>query len=157
MRDDLAAHCPIARSLQSVGDAWSVLILRDAFMGLTRFDQFRKSLGIAPTMLTSRLAALTEAGLLEKRRYMERPPRDEYVLSPSGRDFQSVLIMLGAWARKHRNTGDLTRYVDAETGKDIVPIAVDLETGTRIGTRPISMIDGQSGLADSAPFHDAPI
>jgi DNA-binding HxlR family transcriptional regulator len=145
MKDDLAAHCPIARSLLCVGDAWSILILRDAFLGLTRFDQFRKSLGIAPTMLTSRLATLTEEGLLEKRRYMERPPRDEYLLTPAGQDFLPVLIMLGAWGRKHRSGGDMTRYVDEETGKDIVPIAVDLETGARIGTRPIRTIDAQSG------------
>jgi DNA-binding HxlR family transcriptional regulator len=122
--------------------AWSILILRDAFMGLTRFDQFRKSLGIAPTMLTSRLADLTAMGLLDKRRYMERPPRDEYVLTPAGQDFLPVLVMLGAWGAKHRGGGDLTRYADAETGKEIVPIAVDLETGARIGTRPLQMIAG---------------
>lgn len=145
MKDDLSAHCPIARSLVCVGDSWSILILRDAFLGLTRFDQFRKSLGIAPTMLTSRLATLTAEGLLEKRRYMERPPRDEYVLTPAGRDFLPVLIMLNAWGTKHRGDGDLTRYVDAETGKAIVPIAVDLETGARIGTRPIRTIDGKTG------------
>ena len=69
--------CPIARSLGVAGDAWSLLILRDAHAGLTRFDQFRKSLGIAPTMLTRRLATLTEEGLLEKHRYSERPPREE--------------------------------------------------------------------------------
>lgn len=147
MKEDLAAHCPIARSLLCVGDAWSVLILRDAFLGLTRFDEFRKSLGIAPTMLTSRLAALTEEGLLEKRRYMERPPRDEYVLTAAGRDFLPVLIMLNAWGTQHRGGGAMTRYVDAETGRDIVPIAVDLETGARIGTRPITTIDGASGRA----------
>ncbi len=150
MKDDLAAHCPIARSLLCVGDAWSILILRDAFLGLTRFDQFRKSLGIAPTMLTSRLNTLTDEGLLEKRRYMERPPRDEYVLTPAGRDFLPVLIMLNAWGTKHRGGDDLTRYVDTETGKPIVPIAVDLETGARIGTRPIRTIDGKSG-AELAP------
>jgi DNA-binding HxlR family transcriptional regulator len=61
--------CPISRSLSVAGDAWSILILRDAHAGLTRFDQFRKSMGIAPTMLTRRLATLTEEGLLEKRRY----------------------------------------------------------------------------------------
>ena len=154
MKDDLAAHCPIARSLVCVGDSWSVLILRDAFLGLTRFDQFRKSLGIAPTMLTSRLATLTEEGLLEKRRYMERPPRDEYVLTPAGQDFLPVLIMLGAWGRKHRGGGDLTRYVDAETGKDIVPIAVDLETSARIGTRPIRTIDGKTGAELASPRVD---
>ena len=73
------APCPIARSLACVSDAWSILILRDASAGLTRFDQFRKSLSIAPTILTRRLATLTEEGLLEKRRYSERPPREEYV------------------------------------------------------------------------------
>ena len=76
--------CPIARSLAFAGDAWSLLILRDAHAGLTRFDQFRKSLGIAPTILTRRLAALTEEGLLEKRRYSEHPPREEYLLTPAG-------------------------------------------------------------------------
>lgn len=147
MKEDLAAHCPIARSLLCVGDAWSVLILRDAFLGLTRFDEFRKSLGIAPTMLTSRLATLTEEGLLEKHRYMERPPRDEYLLTAAGRDFLPVLIMLNAWGTQHRGGGDMIRYVDAETGREIVPIAVDLETGARIGTRPITTIDGASGVA----------
>ena len=71
-------QCPIARSLERVGEWWSILILRDAFYGLTRFDEFQKSLGIAPNMLTRRLNALVEAGLLERRRYSERPPRDEY-------------------------------------------------------------------------------
>ncbi|MBP7815838.1 MAG: helix-turn-helix transcriptional regulator [Phenylobacterium sp.] len=149
MKDDLAAHCPIARSLLCVGDSWSVLILRDAHLGLTRFDQFRKSLGIAPTMLTARLTALTDEGLLEKRRYIERPPRDEYVLTNAGRDFLPVLVILGAWGSKHRGGGDLTRYIDAETGKEVVPIAVDLETGAKIGTRPITMIEG--GAAPAAP------
>lgn len=153
MKEDLAAHCPIARSLLCVGDAWSVLLLRDAFMGLTRFDQFRKSLGIAPTMLTSRLAALTAEGLLEKRRYQERPPRDEYVLTAAGRDFLPVLAMLGAWGARHRGGGELTRYIDAETGNEIEPIAIDRQTGAEIGTRPIRMIEAQNGasLAEPAP------
>jgi DNA-binding HxlR family transcriptional regulator len=66
--------CPIARSLEHVGEWWSILILRDALHGLTRFDQFQKSLGIAPNMLARRLNALVAAGLLERRRYSERPP-----------------------------------------------------------------------------------
>ena len=61
-------QCPIARSLERVGEWWSILILRDAFQGLTQFDQFQKSLGIAPNMLTRRLNALVETGLLERRR-----------------------------------------------------------------------------------------
>ena len=76
-----AMTCPIARSLERVGEWWSILILRDAFAGLTRFDEFHESLGIAPNMLTRRLNALVEAGLLERRRYSERPPREEYLLT----------------------------------------------------------------------------
>jgi DNA-binding HxlR family transcriptional regulator len=107
MKKDSKTPCPIARALDVVGDAWSLLILRDAFAGLTRFDQFRKSLGIVPTMLTRRLAALTEEGLLEKRLYSERPPREEYVLTPTGHDFLPVLTMIGAWGRKYRCKGGL--------------------------------------------------
>jgi len=93
--------CPIARSLEHVGEWWSMLILRDAFGGTTRFDDFQQSLGIAPNMLTRRLAALVEAGLLERRRYSERPPRDEYVLTERGRDFKPVLVALVAFGKKH--------------------------------------------------------
>ena len=129
--------CPIARSLEVLGDAWTMLILRDAHAGLTRFDQFRKSLGIAPTMLTKRLALLTDEKLLEKRQYSDRPPRDEYVLTDAGRDFLPVLFMIGAWGRKHRGRGKLTRFLDAETGVDIEPVAIDAVNGAEIGTRAI--------------------
>ena len=87
-------QCPIARSLERVGEWWSILILRDAFHGLTRFDEFQKSLDIAPNILTRRLAALVESGLLERRRYSERPPRDEYILTDLGRDFRPVMQAL---------------------------------------------------------------
>jgi len=129
--------CLIARSLALVGDAWSMLILRDAHAGLTRFDEFRKSLSIAPTILTRRLAALTEDGLLEKRRYSERPPRDEYILTAAGQDFLPVLFAIGAWGRKHRNADGVTRFFDAETGTEIDPVMIDRATGAPIGTRPI--------------------
>lgn len=135
--------CPIARSLACVGDSWSILILRDAHAGLTRFDQFRKSLGIAPTILTRRLAALTEEGLLEKRLYSERPPREEYLLTAAGRDFLPVLFMIGAWGRQHRGGGELTRFLDAETGTDIKAVVVDEVTGAKIGTRPIRIVSPQ--------------
>jgi DNA-binding HxlR family transcriptional regulator len=97
--DDMA--CPIARSLEHVGEWWSMLILRDAFAGVTRFDEFQASLGIAPNMLARRLTALVEGGLLERRRYQERPPRDEYVLTTRGRDFKPVLAALVAFGRRH--------------------------------------------------------
>ena len=132
--------CPIARSLTFAGDAWSLLILRDAHAGLTRFDQFRKSLGIAPTMLTRRLATLIEKGLLEKWRYSEHPPREEYLLTAAGRDFLPVLFMIGAWGRQYRGGGNLVRFFDAENGTEIKAVAVDEVTGAKIGTRPIRMV-----------------
>lgn len=125
--------CPVARALVRVGDAWSMLILRDAGYGRTRFDQFRQSLGIAPNILTRRLAALTEAGLLEKRRYSEKPPRDEYVLTPKGRDFLPVLAVIGAWGNKHYGEGGTTRGVDIDTGTIIDPVVVDRATGRPLG------------------------
>ena len=137
MRNLSDQPCLIARSLALIGDAWSILILRDAHAGLTRFDEFRKSLAIAPTILTRRLAALTKEGLLEKRRYSERPPRDEYILTTAGRDFLPILFAIGAWGRKHRNAEGVTRFFDAETGTEIDPVTIDRATGAPIGTRPI--------------------
>src|SRR5664279_4433389 len=93
--------CPIARTLEHVGEWWSMLILRDAFGGTTRFDDFQESLGIAPNMLARRLTALVAAGLLERRRYSERPPRDDYVLTDRGRDFKPVLSALVEFGNKH--------------------------------------------------------
>jgi DNA-binding HxlR family transcriptional regulator len=140
MKNSSVAVCPIARTVAFAGDAWSLLILRDAHLGFTRFDEFRKSLNIAPTILTRRLASLTEEGLLEKRRYSERPPREEYLLTAAGRDFLPVLFMIGAWGRQHRGGGKLTRFVDAETGIEIQPVAVDAASGAKIGTRPIKVM-----------------
>ena len=137
--------CPIARSLSVLGDAWSMLILRDAHAGFTRFDQFRKSLGIAPTMLTKRLSVLVEEGLLEKRQYSEHPPREEYVLTKAGRDFLPVLFVIGAWGRKHKpyeNPEQMPVFIDAEQGTEIKPIVIDQVTGAEIGTR---MIHQQTG------------
>src|SRR5947207_4175813 len=114
--------CPIARSLERVGEWWSILILRDALHGLTRFDQFQKSLGIAPNMLARRLDALVDAGLLERRRYSEHPPRDEYVLTARGRDFRPVLVALLAWGNRHfAPEGAIVLLVDAKTGAAVDP------------------------------------
>src|SRR6266513_6204261 len=118
--------CPIARSLARVGEWWSMLILRDALHGMTRFDQFQKSLGIAPNMLTRRLNALVDAGLLERRRYSERPPRHEYVLTERGRDFRPVLVALLAWGNKHfAPEGASVLLADRKTGAIAEPVVVD--------------------------------
>src|SRR3982074_3222338 len=123
-------QCPIARSLERVGEWWSILILRDAFHGLTRFDQFQKSLDIAPNMLTRRLGGLVEAGLLERRRYSERPPRYEYLLTARGRDFRPVVVALYAWGNRHfAPEGASVVLVDAATGRQADPVLVDRPTG----------------------------
>jgi DNA-binding HxlR family transcriptional regulator len=123
-------QCPIARSLERVGEWWSILILRDAFLGLTRFDQFQKSLDIAPNMLTRRLNALVESGLLERRRYSERPPRDEYVLTERGRDFRPVLWAILAWGNRHfAPEGASVVIVNSETGEEVDPVLVDRASG----------------------------
>ena len=122
--------CPIARSLDRVGEWWSMLILRDASLGLTRFDQFQESLGIAPNMLTRRLHSLVEAGLLERRRYSDRPPRYEYVLTEAGRDFRPVLWAFVAWGNKHfAPEGPSVVIVEAKTGAEADPVLVDRNTG----------------------------
>jgi len=122
--------CPIARSLERVGEWWSILILRDAFRGLTRFDQFQKSLDIAPNILTRRLNALVESGLLERRAYCEHPPRYEYMLTERGRDFRPVLWALLAWGNRHfAPEGPSVVVVDTETGERADPVLVDRRTG----------------------------
>jgi DNA-binding HxlR family transcriptional regulator len=144
--------CPIARSLERVGEWWSILILRDALRGTTRFDEFQKSLGIAPNMLTRRLSALVESGLLERRRYSEHPPRYEYVLTARGRDFRPVLIALLAWGNRHfAPEGASVQLVDARTGRPAEPILVDRVTG-----HPITESDHRSapGPAANAQVHE---
>jgi len=125
--------CPIARSLDRVGEWWSILILRDALAGMTRFDQFQRNLGIAPNILTRRLAGLVEAGLLEKRRYSERPPRHEYVLTPRGRDFREVLQALFAWGNRHfAPEGASLLMANRATGELADPVLVDRNSGRRM-------------------------
>jgi len=97
--EDMA--CPIARSLELVGEWWTPLILRDVLLlDLTRFDDIQANLGIAPTVLTKRLNHLVDRGLLERRQYSERPPRFEYVATDSSRDFEPVLRALETWGRE---------------------------------------------------------
>ena len=139
--------CPIARGLERVGEWWSMLIIRDALHGYTRFDQFQKSLGIAPTMLTRRLDALVEAGLLQRHRYSERPPRDEYLLTERGRDLRPVLLALMAWGNRHfAPEGASVLLVDARTGAPADPIMVDRVTG-----RPITQADHIMAAGPAAP------
>ena len=135
--------CPIARSLERVGEWWSILILRDAFHGLTRFDEFQKSLGIAPNMLTRRLNTLVESGLLERRQYSDRPPRYEYVLTEKGHDFRVVLWTMVAWGNKHFSPeGESTQIVDAVTGERAEPLLIDARSGRPLRPPEFKVIAG---------------
>lgn len=123
--------------------------MRDAHAGLTRFEEFRKSLGIAPTMLSNRLATLTEEGLLEKRRYSKRPCRDEYLLTPEGLDLLPVLLALAVWGRKHRGGGEFARFYDVEAETEIDLVSIDRATGAPIGTRPLRLARPSAPLGES--------
>jgi DNA-binding HxlR family transcriptional regulator len=94
-------NCSIARALEIVGERWTLLIIRDAFLGLHRFDQFQDSLGIARNVLTDRLNRLVEEGILDRVRYSERPERHEYRLTPKGRDLTITLAGLRQWGDKY--------------------------------------------------------
>ncbi|MVU82630.1 transcriptional regulator [Nocardia sp. ET3-3] len=129
--------CPIAGALDQVGDWWTLLIMRDALDGFSRFDEFGYNLGIAPNMLTRRLSTLVETGLLERRRYHDAPPRYEYIATAKGRDLFPVVVALYEWGRKHADTAEPSVIlVDRETGDEIVPGLVDRDSG-----RPLSTID----------------
>ncbi len=106
-----AMHCSIARTLEVIGEWWTLLILRDAFLGVRRFDDFQRDLGIARNILTDRLNSLVEHGILRRDRYQEHPPRDEYRLTEKGLDLYPVLISLMGW-------GD--RWTAGEAGPPIV-------------------------------------
>ena len=97
--------CSVARALEVVGERWTILILRDAFLGVRRFDDFQRGLGVARNVLQTRLRRLVDEGLLERRAYQERPLRHEYVLTPRGEDLLPVLLALMAWGDRHLTEG----------------------------------------------------
>ncbi len=99
-------HCSLARTLAVIGDRWTLLILRDAFLRVRRFEDFENSLGIARRVLSERLALLVEHGILSKVPYQERPTRYEYRLTDKGLDLYPALISLVHWGDKHYATKD---------------------------------------------------
>jgi DNA-binding HxlR family transcriptional regulator len=100
-RDYEDQNCSIARALEIVGERWTLLIVRDAFLGLSRFDEFQQSLGIARNVLTDRLNRLVDEGILERTRYNERPPRYEYRLTAKGEELRLALAGLRQWGDKY--------------------------------------------------------
>lgn len=94
-------NCAIAGAMQIVGDPWTLLIIRDAFMGVRRFEQWQERLGVARNVLAARLKTLTANGVMESRLYCARPPRREYVLTKKGRDLYPVLMTMLTWGERY--------------------------------------------------------
>jgi DNA-binding HxlR family transcriptional regulator len=104
-------HCSVARTIDLIGEWWTPLIVRDAFYGRTRFEDFQRSLGVARNVLTVRLERLVETGIMERHRYQDHPPRDEYLLTEKGRDLFPIIAALLTW-------GD--RWTAGETGPPLL-------------------------------------
>ncbi len=98
---DYDQACSIARTLEVLGERWTLLVIRDVFDGRRRFDQIQDNLGVARNVLSNRLARLVEEDILEKRRYQERPPRYEYFLTEKGLDLWPVMISMMHWGDRY--------------------------------------------------------
>lgn len=122
--------CPVARALGCVGEWWSLLIIRDVIQGLTRFDEFEKSLGISSSMLARRLVQLVEQGLLEKRPYQQRPVRYEYLLTEKSRALYPILLMLFEWGDRYATPSGVHEILQVNRAdhRPIDPVVVDRRT-----------------------------
>lgn len=129
-------RCPIARSLDALGEKWTLMIVRDALAGATRFSQFQDSLGIPREVLSARLASLVESGVLERSAYKPATgrAREEYVLTDAGRDLSLVLLSMADWADRHHPASQPAsiRFIDAATGE---PLASAARVGDRLVPR----------------------
>jgi len=129
-------NCSLAQTLSVIGEHWTMLIIRDAFFGLRRFDQFQKSLGIARNVLSGRLKKLVEAGVLEKT---EGPGHPEYHLTEKGLALQPLLISMTHWGDTYMPHPDGKRltFVDRKEGKPIRNMAVYASDGQKLKARDI--------------------
>lgn len=114
-------NCSIAKPLSFLGERWTVLVLRDLFLGRRRFDDIQASLGVATNVLSARLATLTEEGIVERRRYSEHPERFEYVLTEKGRDLQPLLLALLAWGDRYTAENKPMEVVHGDHAFHMVP------------------------------------
>ncbi|MGH1424782.1 MAG: winged helix-turn-helix transcriptional regulator [Pseudooceanicola sp.] len=132
--------CPVARGLSVVGDRWTLLVLRDCFRGLKRFDDIHSSLGITRHVLSDRLKRLESTGVLDRKQYSDAPPRFEYHLTDKGRALYPIMVSLVGWAETHQPHPDTARYIyrDRETGRILDPVLVDRATGDPIDARGVT-------------------
>lgn len=113
-----AAPCPIARTLDLVGEWWTLLIVRDALLGARRFDEF-KATGIADNILTTRLKRLTEAGIFRRRRYQTHPDRYEYLLTDKGAELAPIVLALRSWGKRFTKGPDTSQIVHETCGTGV--------------------------------------
>jgi len=131
------APCPIARTTDLIGDWWTPIVLREAFFGCRRFEDFQERLGVSRATLAQRLGRLAREGLLERVAYQTRPARYEYHLTDKGRAFFDVLAAMWRWGEDwlFSSRGTPVALIDRETGEDVHPLVVDERTGRRIDLR----------------------
>jgi len=129
------AECPIARSLDAIGDWWSLLIIRDALMGINRFSEFQKSIGLAKNILTVRLRALVDHGILKTAPASDGSAYQEYVLTPKGRGVFPVLVALRQWSEEFSAEPDgfPTLLVDRGKGRPVRKLELRSEDGRLLG------------------------
>jgi DNA-binding HxlR family transcriptional regulator len=129
------AECPIARSLDAIGDWWSLLIIRDALLGIRRFSEFQKSIGLAKNILTVRLRTLVDRGILKTAPASDGSAYQEYVLTPKGRGVFPVLVALRQWSEEFSGEADgfATRLVDRSTGRPVRKLELRSRDGRRLG------------------------
>lgn len=124
--------CPVARSVDIIGDRWSLLIVRDAFDGMRRFSDFQRSLGVARNILSDRLRKLVEAGILDTQAASDGTAYQEYVLTPQGESLFPVVVALRQWGERHLFARGERHSVliDKRTGKPIPFMAPSAKDGT---------------------------
>jgi DNA-binding HxlR family transcriptional regulator len=135
--------CSVAKTLDIVGEWWTLLILRDSFLGVTRFDDWQRRLGIARNVLSARLDVLVEQGILERRQYHEHPPRDEYVLTRKGSDLAPVLDALRVWGDHYlAPDGPPALLVHDDCGAATTPVVHCSHCGERLRRGHVHMEPG---------------
>ncbi|MFF9619992.1 winged helix-turn-helix transcriptional regulator [Streptomyces griseosporeus] len=141
-KDYVTQECSIARALEVVGERWTLLVVRDALYGVRRYNDFLVHLGIPRAVLAARLQTLTAEGILEKRRYQESPPRDEYVLTESGIGLWPTLRSLGLWGREHVSGIKLREFRHAVCDTELGPYGECRGCGTIVPVPDVVMVPG---------------
>jgi DNA-binding HxlR family transcriptional regulator len=145
-RDYEGQVCSVARALELIGERWTLLIIRDAFLGRRRFDEFQESLGIARNVLTERLNRLVEQGIFDRVRYSERPERFEYRLTKKGRDLNIALTALRQWGDEYLSERPPVLLRTRAGGKPVVAALVRKGTDV-LGPREVELIPGPGRAA----------